>query len=468
MSNQTEGPEQRHSDGGSVLVVDDEESICDLLEMILEEEGYAVDTAMTGSAAIEKFGSGKYDVVLQDIKLQDASGIELLEHYKSEDRSCRVLMITAYSTRESTVRAMRRGAFDYFRKPFDNDEIRTGIRCAIESKRVDGQPREGQAPIFKHLIGDSKSLKKIRKTVHKVASSNVTVLISGESGSGKELVARSIHHMSPRKQNPFLSMNCGAFSESLLESELFGHKKGAFTGAHEDKQGVLSAADEGTLLLDEIGEMPPDMQVKLLRVLENSEFKPVGGVKKERINTRFIAATNKNIEEMVERGEFREDLYYRLNVIHLTLPPLRERGEDILLLAGHFLNEYAEQVGSRIDGFTEEAKNELMSYNWPGNVRELKNAVRRAVALCDGEQIGPDLLFQQDKLDRRTAPENHVSDQGIDLEKELEQIEKDYIRSALDRTNYKITDAADYLGISFRSLRYKIDKFDIDTDPSHG
>jgi DNA-binding NtrC family response regulator len=465
MSTQTETQVQTaESRDGRILVVDDEESICDLLELILEEEGYDVDTAQSKSSALEQFESDRYDVVLQDIKLKNASGIDLLEEYRATDSACRVIMITAYSTWESTVRAMRLGAFDYFKKPFDNDEIRSGIRCAIESKRVEDEHPADESSIFKHLIGDSDALKEIRKTVYKVSSSNVTVLVCGESGSGKELVARSIHHMSPRKSNPFMSINCGAFPESLLESELFGHKKGSFTGAHEDKQGVLSAADKGTLLLDEIGEMPPEMQVKLLRVLENNEFKPVGGVDKKRINIRFIAATNKDIEDMVERGEFREDLYYRLNVIHITIPPLRERGEDILLLAGHFLSQYTDQVGSEIDGFTEEAKNELMSYEWPGNVRELKNAVRRAVALCDGEKITPELLFQQDKPERRTATDIQVPEQGIDLEDKLETIEKEYIRCALDKTNYNITDAADYLGISFRSLRYKIDKFDIETN----
>ncbi len=465
MSDNTEEPgQQTASRDGRVLVVDDEESICDLLELILEEEGYTVDTAQNRNAALEEFAPDTYDVVLQDIKLNQASGIDLLEEYRETDPSCRVIMITAYSTWESTVRAMRLGAFDYFKKPFDNDEIRSGIRCAIESKRVENERPTDESPIFKHVIGDSEALKEIRKTVYKVSSSNVTVLICGESGSGKELVARSIHHMSPRKHKPFMTINCGAFPESLLESELFGHKKGAFTGAHEDKEGVLSAADKGTLLLDEIADMPPEMQVKLLRVLENNEFKPVGGVEKKRVNIRFIAATNKDIEEMVERDEFREDLYYRLNVIHITIPPLRNRGEDILLLAGHFLSQYADQAGSHIDGFTEEAKQELMSYEWPGNVRELKNAVRRAVALCDGEKIGPDLLFQQDKPERRTAKDIQVPEQGIDLESKLATIETEYIRSALEKTNFNITEAADYLGISFRSLRYKIDKYEIETD----
>ncbi len=448
----------------TVLVVDDEESLCELLEVILEEEGFEVHSAREPEEAVELFEELDVDVVLQDIKLGEASGIDLLRTYQEKDPSCRVIMITAHSTWESAVEAMREGAFDYFKKPFDNDAIRSGVRNAVESRRIEPPEEREEHPVYENIIGDSEEIEQVRQTIHRVAPSNVSVLICGESGTGKELVARSIHFLSGRRGQPFMTVNCGAFPEKLLESELFGHKKGAFTGAHEDKEGILDVSDGGTLFLDEIGEMSPQMQVKLLRVLENQEFKPVGGVEKHRVDLRFIAATNQEIEKRVEEGQFREDLYYRLNVIHMKIPPLRERGDDILLLAGHFLKEYGETSSKSISGFADEARKKMMSYDWPGNVRELKNAVRRAVALTNQEQITDDHLFQdQPSTGDRSV---HVPDDGMKLEEHLEKIEKQHIRSALQKTDQNITDAADLLGMSFRSLRYKLNKYEMDTGSS--
>jgi len=451
---------QSETDDPRVLVVDDEDSLCELLELILEEEGFEVETAQNRDDALEAFRNGSFDVVLQDIKLEDTSGINLLDAYQDIDPSCRVIMITAHSTWESAVEAMRQGAFDYFKKPFDNEAIRSGVRNAVESECVEPPGDEtDEHPIYSNIIGDSDAIKEVRQTIHKVAPSNVTVLICGESGTGKELVARSLHFMSRRRDQPFMSINCGAFPEKLLESELFGHKKGAFTGAHEDKQGILEVADGGTLFLDEIAEMPPEMQVKLLRVLENQSFKPVGGVEKRSVDLRFIAATNKNIEERVSNNQFREDLYYRLNVIHMNIPPLRKRGDDILLLAGYFLNDYADAAPHDISGFTDRARKRLMNYDWPGNVRELKNAVRRAVALAEEETIPSDVLFQEQESAGQRAIS--VPDSGINLEEHLENLEKRYIRTALQKTDQNITEAAELLETSFRSLRYKLDKYDM-------
>ncbi len=460
----TRDVDETRSMDGRVLVVDDEESLCELLELILEEDGFDVEVARTREEAISAFEEGGFDVVLQDIKMGDTNGIDLLRRYQEQDSSCRVIMITAHSTWEIAVEAMREGAFDYFKKPFDNDAIRSGVRNAVESKQAEPPDGSDEHSISSNIIGDSEAIKEIRGTIHQVAPSNVTVLICGESGTGKELVARSIHHGSRRRDQPFMSVNCGAFPETLLESELFGHRKGSFTGAHKDKQGILDVADGGTLFLDEIAEMPQEMQVKLLRVLENQEFKPVGGVEKHHADLRFIAATNKRIEKRVENNQFREDLYYRLNVIHMNIPPLREREDDPLLLAGYYLNEYADASRKEITGFTDGAREKLMNYDWPGNVRELKNAVRRAVTLTNQEQITADALFQgQSDAD---APAIHVPDDGLVLDDHLEEIEKAYIRKALQKTDRNITDAADLLGMSFRSLRYKINKYDMDAGRS--
>ncbi len=450
---------------GRILVVDDEPSLCELLEVILEKDGYDVHTATRGEDALELFGKNDFDVVLQDIKMKEVSGIDLLTEYREKDPDCNVIIITAYSTWESAVKAMRRGAFDYFRKPFDNEEIREGVKQAINSRNYERDRASDEEPLVENLIGDSEAIKDVRNTINRVAPTNVTVLITGESGTGKELVARTIHMLSPRRDCPFMTVNCGAFPENLLESELFGHKKGAFTGAQEDKRGILEGADGGTLFLDEIAEMPEEMQVKLLRVLEEQEFKPVGGVENKTVDLRFIAATNKDIEERVVGGQFREDLYYRLNVVNINVPPLRERGDDIFLLAGHFLNESADEAGKEIREFSEDARDRLKKYSWPGNVRELENAVQRAVALAEEKVIDADLLFENTgNIPSTSSPSSSLElpDGGLDIEKRLKEIEKDYIQQALDRTEGNIKKASSLLGLSYRSLRYKIDKYELD------
>lgn len=446
---------------GNILVVDDEDRLCEMLQLILERDNHNVQTANTADEALELFKQNDVQLIIQDINLKNENGLELMETFQELDDSVRIIMITAYSSWERAVEAMRKGAFDYFRKPFDNEEIRSGVKLAIQSARAENNQSSDDPSIYRKIIGDSEPMKRTRNTISRVSDSDVTVLITGESGTGKELVARNIHFLSPRHGKPFMSINCGALPKNLLESELFGHVEGAFSGANRDKQGLLEIADKGTLFLDEIAEMPEEMQVKLLRVFEEHEFKPVGGVETKRVDLRFVAATNKDLVKAVEEGSFREDLYYRLNVVNIQLPPLRDRGEDIFLLAGHFLEEAQKGSGKNIKGFTSEAREMMTSYSWPGNVRELENAIERSVALTKSDRIEKDHLFQNPSPGSSSPTSISLPEDGLDLEETLSEIEKKYIQKALKRSEGNITDAAELLGTSFRSLRYKINKYDI-------
>jgi DNA-binding NtrC family response regulator len=444
-----------------ILVVDDEESMRELLTIMLAKEGYEVRAFENPLEAVEDAGDNPPDLAIQDLKMPKMNGIELLRRLLEIDPALPVIIITAFSSWETAVEAMRIGAYDYIRKPFDNDAIKTIVRRAIEQRRLAPSLGLKDKPIgFESMVGDSKVMHDILKVVTRIAGTDSTVLISGESGTGKELVARAIHFHSLRSAGPFISVNCGAFTESILESELFGHVRGSFTGAFSDKKGLLEVANRGTFFLDEVADLAHTTQVKFLRVLEERRFIPVGSTEEKQLDVRFIAATNRNLAEEVKRGAFREDLFYRLNVIPIEILPLRQRKEDIPLLAGHFLAVYSRNMNKEVTSFSEYALRQLMSYDWPGNIRELDNVIQRAVALSDGPVVR---YFETGGLTR--PPGGDKADfpaEGFDLDKKIEEIERRYIEQALDRTDGNLTKAAELLGISFRSIRYKVKKLKLD------
>jgi DNA-binding NtrC family response regulator len=457
-------PKKKPGKTGSVLVVDDEAGMCEVLSYILQREGYTVATAGSAEEAIVRYDEGEFDVTITDLKMPGADGISLLRDIKSRNPHALIIVITAFSTWDSAVEAMRLGAFDYIKKPFDNEDVRALIARALEVARQLKNRGPADVPVYvRNIIGASAPMQDIHNLIRRVASTDSTILIQGESGTGKELVARAIYNSSSRSEEAFIVVNCGAFTESLLESELFGHVKGAFTGAVSHKKGLLEVAHRGTFFLDEVGEMSRQTQVKFLRILEEREFMPVGSTENHRVDVRFITATNRNLEEEVAAGNFREDLYYRLNVIPIEIPPLRDRKEDIPLLAGHFLARYSQQMGKNVTGISEEAMHFLTSYDWPGNVRELENTIQRAVALGRESEITPsDLIIKmRTGAAARELMQEDIPAEGINLERRLEEVEKKYIEQALGRTGGNVTRAADLLKTSFRSLRYRISKLGI-------
>jgi len=450
------------SDGKArILVVDDEPIMRELLRMMLEKEGYAVRTACDGVEAVALFRAEPADVVIEDLKMPRMDGIALLRHLAECAPDVSVIIITAFSTWDSSVEAMRLGAFDYIRKPFDNDLVRATVRRI----RKFGLTDTGLG----HIIGNAPEMQAVHDIIRRIARTDATVLIQGESGTGKELVARALHYGSHRAHGPFIVGNCAAFTETLLETELFGHVRGAFTGAFADKKGLLEVSDGGTFFMDEIAELTPQSQVELLRVLEDREFRPVGSNETRIVDVRFVAATNRNLAEQVALGAFREDLFYRINVIPLMLPPLRERKGDIPLLAGHFIARYARMMRKRVSGLEKGAMELLMGYDWPGNVRELENTLQRALAMTEQDLLQPhDLpallpgrhggLAQTSLAALRPA---HIPPEGIDLDERLREIESDYIRAALEKCKWNMTRAARLLGMSFRSLRYRVRKLGV-------
>jgi two-component system response regulator PilR (NtrC family) len=447
-----------------ILVVDDEEDICAVLTHALTAKGYAVETASSCQSALNLFESKSFTLVLQDIKMPGMGGIELIRRYKKKEPSVMIVVITAFSNFPDEVEAMRLGVYDYLRKPFDNENVITTVRRALKAQELLSAFKEhkNNKPAFKPFIGDNEKIQAIYDIIHRVTGTDSTVLIQGENGTGKELVARTLHYSSARAYGPFIPVNCGSFPEHLLESELFGHVKGAFTNAFYDKKGLMEAADNGTFFLDEVGEFSPALQVKLLRVIEEREIKPIGSTETKKIDVRFIAATNSDLQEKVKAGEFREDLFYRLNVITINLPPLRERRDDIPLLAGHFLAKYNHTLKKSVTRFTPEALELLRSYDWPGNVRELENVIQRAVILTKNTFIEPgNLSLKSLGLTAIKAQDNFFPDEGINLEEKAKDMEVDYILKALDKTNSNITQAANLLKIPVRALRYKIKKYEI-------
>ena len=451
-----------------VLIVDDEESMRDFLSIMLHREGYHVDTAVDGAQAVVHLRDHSYDLVISDIKMPRMTGLELLAHIKDRTPETVVLMVTAFSSTDEAVEAMKQGAYDYITKPFKNEEIRLIVKNALERRdlrRENLALKEalGQRFSFEGLIGKSKVMQDVFSMIRKVASSPVKILVTGESGTGKELVARAIHYNSDRRDGPFVPINCGAIPENLLESELFGHEKGAFTGAIRQKPGLFETAAGGTIFLDEIGELPAMMQVKLLRVLQENEFRRVGGTKDIKTDVRVLAATNRHLEEAVAAGHFREDLYYRCNVIRIDLPPLRQRREDIPVMVDFFWERFAGQKGVKV---TEDAMRRLIDYSWPGNVRELENVIERATVLGHDNKITLDCLPPNlvTGMSGSVTPLTDIPDSGMDLDAYLGEIEKEILIKALARTDGVRKSAAGLLGITFRSIRYRLAKYDLGDD----
>ncbi len=461
------------SDERPVLVVDDEQSMREFLEIMLDKKDLPVVTEERGEDAIGRLEDGeRFRLVITDLKMPGTSGLDVLERVKELDPACQVIVVTAYATPDSAIRAMKQGAYDYLQKPFKLDEVKVVVERALEkydlvSENLYLKQRLEERGRFGEIVGRSEPMQEVFELITRVAPTPSTVLITGESGTGKELVARAIHRNSNYADGPFRPISCGAIPDNLIESELFGHRKGAFTGADRDKEGLFRSAQGGTVLLDEVGELPMQTQVKLLRVLQEKRVKPVGGDREVDVDCRILAATNRNLEERIDEGEFREDLYYRLNVIRIQVPPLRERREDIPLLIEHFIDEYADQMEADIKGVEADAKQMLLDYSYPGNVRELENIVQRAVTLERGELISTDVLpfeIQEDSFDQVTETLDVPVDGEADLDAMVERLERRMIEKALERTDGVKKKAADKLGISFRSFRYRLDKYDIGGD----
>ena len=444
------------------------------LGVVLRKAGLLTAEAADGQDAYELLCREAFDVVLEDLKMPRLDGIGLLRRIREDFPHVPVVVMTAFSTWESAVEAMRLGAFNYIRKPFDNDEIRSIVRRAAEMVEAAGSHADGtETFVYRQIIGNTPDIRGIQELVKRIAPTDSTVCIQGESGTGKELIARAIHCESSRRSGPFVAVNCGAFTDSLLESELFGHVKGAFTGAVSDKQGLFEAAKGGTFFLDEVADMSKQLQAKLLRTIEEREVKPVGSTQTIKIDVRVVTASNKNIEQEVAQGNFREDLFYRLNVIPVRLPPLRERKGDIPFLVGHFLGKYAASMNKQVTGITREALDVLFAHDWPGNIRELENTIQRAVALTSGGEITPTELAQRSVASASASLVTKeslgmVPPGGLNLEDHLEEIEKTCILEALRRCDHVVTRAADLLHIDVRALRYRIKKLHLRDPQTQG
>lgn len=443
-----------HNNKGKVLLVDDEVNILKVLSAILKKNGYDVYTARTAEEAVDKITNLNSDVIITDYKLPGMSGAELLDVLREKGCRIPVIMLTAYGTIEKAVDAMRRGAFNYLTKPVNPDELLTVAREAVEKHQLllenislKSQLRERHS--YKNIIGKSHVMQDIFNLIETVSKSNSNVLVTGESGTGKELVARAIHYESARANGPFIPIDCAALPEELLESELFGHEKGSFTGAYEQKIGQVELAKGGTIFLDEIGELSPNIQKKFLRFFQEREILRIGGKNRMKVDVRIIAATNRDLESEAKKGSFREDLFYRLNVVTIHIPPLRERKEDIPLLAGHFLNKLNEANNKAIAALDSEVMNAFMEYDWPGNIRELENIIERAVVLCPADIITMKYL-------PRSIREMHVADSRTGGELNLIETEKKLLLSALEKTLWNQTKAAEILGISRKQLRTKM------------
>ena len=453
-----------------ILVVDDEDSIREFLEIMLKKENYEVTTAEDGLRAKEILAKKSFDMVISDMQMPNMTGIELLKHVKDSYPDIVFMMITAFGTTESAVDAMKMGAYDYVTKPFKIDEVRLNIANALRSKNLETEVRILKKELvkeysFQNMIGNSAAMHSIFDLIKRVSQAPTNVLITGESGTGKEVVAKAIHYNGPLKDKPFVTINCGAIPENLMESEMFGHKKGSFTGAITDKVGLFEVADNGTLFLDEVGELPLTIQVKLLRAIQERIIRRVGATDDMKVDVRIIAATNRNLEDMVAKGGFRQDLFYRLNVINIKTPSLRERQDDIPLLANHFLQKYNDKLNKTIASISTEAMNILKNYNYPGNVRELENMIERTVALESGSTILPESLppMVNTTSGRKMASSNEIEigDSGLDLDKVMGQIEKELLIKAIHTAGGVKKKAAKLLNISFRSMRYRVEKYNL-------
>ncbi|MFM6927688.1 MAG: sigma-54-dependent transcriptional regulator [Bdellovibrio sp.] len=453
-----------------ILVVDDEESIREFLEIMLKKEGYEITLAEDGQKAKDLLSKKTFDMIISDLQMPNVTGIELLKFVKESYADTVFMLITAFGTTETAVEAMKMGAYDYLTKPFKIDEVRLNIQNALRSRNLEVENRTLKKELvkeysFQNMVGNSPVMHAIYDMVKRVAQTPTNVLITGESGTGKEVVAKAIHYNGPLKDRPFVTVNCGAIPENLMESEMFGHKKGSFTGAVADKAGLFEVADTGTLFLDEVGELPLTIQVKLLRAIQERVIRRVGATEDAKVDVRIIAATNRNLEEMVAKGTFRQDLFYRLNVINIRTPALRERREDVPLLANHFLKKYNERLNKSIGAISTEAMEILKKYDYPGNVRELENLIERTVALEGGATILPESLppMVNTTSGRKMASSNEIEmgDDGVDLDKVMGQIEKELLIKAIHSAGGVKKRAAKLLHISFRSMRYRIEKYNL-------
>lgn len=457
-----------------ILVVDDEQSMRDFLAIFLRKQGFEVECSEDGGSALELLKQSSFDLVISDVKMSPMDGITLLKKAKKLYPRLEFLVMTAFSSTADAILAMKDGAYDYITKPFQLEKVKSIIERALENSRQSesGEKKEIQQGLdFSNIIGQSETMKPVFDRIAKVAKTKTTILIGGESGTGKELVARAVHNNSLRANKPFVSINCGAIPAELMESEMFGHSKGAFTGAVRDKDGLFTVAAEGTLFLDEISEMPMHLQVKLLRALQEKKIMPVGGTSELDVDTRVIAATNRNLSEEVKNGRFREDLYYRLNIIQIQIPPLRKRKDDIPLLIKHFVKRACKEMQKDEMQVSGAASMILMSYDYPGNVRELSNLIERAVALETTDQIRPDslpgnILERYINDPEETSPSREVIDfsEPINLDQILADKELEIINQALEFTGGNKTEAAKLLGMTFRSLRYRLKKLGVDSE----
>jgi len=452
----------------SILIVDDEESMREFLSIMLQKEGYSVKTASNANDALTMIEKEIFSLAVTDIKMPGMDGIQLLTEIRKVSPDTEVVMITAFGSTDTAVEAMKKGAIDYVVKPFQIDEMKIIIRNILEKKRLQQENTLLKQELFSlsgldQIVGDSPTMIEVFKIIRKTSNSKSNVLITGESGTGKELVARAIHRLSRRSENSFVTVNCGALPDNLLESELFGYQRGAFTGAVENKKGLFEIADQGAIFLDEIGELTPAMQVKLLRVLQDQEFRRIGGIEDIHVDVRVIAASNQNFQQIIKEKRFREDLFYRLNVIPIHVPPLRERREDIPLLVGHFLKKYASNGTLDI---TQDCMDLLLRSEWRGNVRELENVIERAVVMSQGNRITVDSL-PQNIAEGCESSDNHsltIPEEGMDLDRVITELEQDLLLKALEKSSWVKKEAARILNMSFRSFRYKLSKYGINRE----
>jgi two-component system response regulator PilR (NtrC family) len=454
-----------------ILIVDDELSMREFLAILLEREGYFVDTAASAELAIAQLVPGNFDLVISDVNMPGLSGFDVLDHVTRQCVDTSVLLVTAYSTTEKAVEAMKLGAYDYIAKPFKVEEIKVLVKNALEKKALQRENERLRQEVtarhsFSGIIGKSKVMQEVYRLIEKVSASAASVIVRGESGTGKELVARAIHYAGQRKSAPFVAINCSAIPETLMESELFGYRRGAFTGAAQDRAGLFEQANGGTLFLDEIGELSLNLQAKLLRVLQEREVRRVGAADVVRVDVRVVAASNRDLEQLAKAGAFREDLYFRLNVIEVFLPPLRDRVEDIPLLIEHFYRRYAGEGAWGPEVVTPEALQVLLEYPYPGNVRELENSIERAVVLggrvIDLGTLPPAMRQRQHSVAASSG--DLVPATGVQLEQLLDTLERQYLEAALTRAQGVKKQAAALLGLTFRSFRYRLAKFGMDDE----
>ena len=450
---------------GSILIVDDEKGQREILRTILKKEGYRIVEAPSAKEALTRLAEDGFDLILTDLKMPGMSGLELLETVLADDPQQAVVIMTAHGTIDSAVEAMRKGAFDYLEKPLERDDLLLTLQRAFEHIALLRENRAlhrklAETAQVPNIIGDHPKVREVFRIVTKIAPTCSTVLINGESGTGKELVARAIHDLSPRKDKPFFAINCAAIPDALIESELFGHEKGSFTGANTREIGIFEAASSGTVFLDEIGEMNVSLQAKLLRAIQEKEIRRVGGKINIPVDVRIVAATNKDLETEIRKGTFREDLFYRLNVIRLNLPPLRERGSDLATLADHFVRKYAAATGMPVQGISKAALKILLNYSWPGNVRQLESVIERGVLMAEGLLIQPEDLpaevhheFERHDLLPFDFPPSGIS---------FEELEKELIIKAMERADWVIAKAAPLLRMSYKTLQYRLEKFGIE------